>query len=139
MEIRHYDAIGHTPALRLAVRCWHELLESGLIDDGGIAVGWDHKAIVAFADDGTPIGMLTWINQEWANQLFVFLAYVIPERRRQGVHTAMWDALVAKAIELKRPVIASGTSIDNLGTRKLMAAQGRAETGIYTRFRVPVT
>jgi GNAT superfamily N-acetyltransferase len=138
MDIKHYDAIGHTPALRLAVRCWHELLEAGLIDDGGIAVGWDHKAIVAFAEGGTPIGVLTWTNQDWANQLHVALAYVIPQHRRQGVHTAMWHALVAKAVELKRPVIASSTSLGNLASRQMMAAQGREETGVVTRYRVVV-
>jgi GNAT superfamily N-acetyltransferase len=137
MEIRHYDAICNTPALRLAVRCWQELLDRNLIDDGAMAVGWDHKAIVAFGEDGSAIGVMTWVVQEWANGLFVFLAYVVPERRRQGVHTAMWNALVAKAIELKRPVIVSGTSIHNDAARKAMAAQGRVETGTYTRFRVP--
>jgi GNAT superfamily N-acetyltransferase len=137
MEIRHYDAICNTPALRLAVRCWNELLEMDASPGGGVMIGYDHKSIVAFADDGTPVGMLSWINQDWANQLYVMLAYVVPEHRRKGVHTAMWRALVEKAIELKRPVIAGGTSIANVGSRAMMASQGRAEAGIYTKYVVP--
>jgi GNAT superfamily N-acetyltransferase len=137
MEIRHFEGIGHTPVLRLAVRCWHQLLEAGLIDDGGIAVGWDHQGIAAFGDYGELLGALTWVDQPWANQLFIFLAYVLPEHRRQGVHTAMFAALVEKARALKRPVIASGTSIDNHVSRQMMAAQGRTESGVYSRYRVP--
>ena len=138
MEIRHYDTICHSPALPLAVRCWHEMLELGLMPDGGVHISWDHKAIVAFADDGTPAGMLTWINQEWANQLYVMMAYVVPGHRRKGVHTEMWQALVEKAIELKRPVIARGASVGNAVSRQAMASQGRDEAGVYTLYRVAV-
>ena len=69
--------------------------------------------------------------------MHVILAYVVPGWRRQGVHTAMWNALVAKAVELKRPVIESGTSIDNAVARAAMRAQARVETSIITRFHVP--
>jgi RimJ/RimL family protein N-acetyltransferase len=139
MEIKHYDAICNTPALRLAVRGWHELLEMDSCPGGGVLIGYDHKSIVAFDDDGgEPIGVLTWINQDWANQLYVMLAYVVPGHRRKGVHTAMWRALVEKAGELKRPAIASGTSSTNAISRAVMASQGRAEAGVYTRYIAPV-
>jgi GNAT superfamily N-acetyltransferase len=137
MQIQHYEAVCQTQALPLLVRGWHELLTADLTD-GTIIIGWDHKAIVAFSDAGMPIGALSWIDQEWGNQLFIPLAYVLPEHRRQGVYTAMWNVLVAKAVELKRPVIASGTSIRNTACRATMAKLGRIERGIYTRFDVPL-
>jgi hypothetical protein len=138
LTIKHYDAICNTPALRLAVRGWHELLEAGLSPCGGVLIGWDHKSIVAFEDaDGPPIGVLTWIDQPWSNQLYVMLAYVLPGHSRAGVHTAMWRAVVEKAAELKRPVIASGTSIGNATSRAAMASQGLLEAGVYTRYVVP--
>ena len=137
MKIQHYDSIPHTPALRLAVRCWHDLLEAGHISDGGCAVGWDHKAIVAFADDGTPIGVLTWVDQGWANEVAALLGYVVAAHRMKGVQTAMWNALVEKAIELKRPGISASIALDNFASRAAMAANGGEETSVNARFRVP--
>lgn len=137
MEIKHYDAIPHTPALRLAVRCWHELMEAGHIGEGSIAIGWDHKAIVAFADDGTPIGVLTWVESGWANEIYAALAYVLPNHRRGGVLAAMWQELVGKAVELKRPIISASVALDNLVSRSAAKANGLVETGATLRYSVP--
>jgi RimJ/RimL family protein N-acetyltransferase len=136
MKVMHYDAICNTPGLRLAVRGWSELLEAGLISEGGLAISWDHKSIVASTDDGKPIGVLTWVSQDWSNELCACLAYVLPEWRRQGVQAAMWRLLVDKAVELKRPIISASAAIDNAVSRKIMAAQGLVETGVSTRYVV---
>jgi GNAT superfamily N-acetyltransferase len=136
MEIRHVETISRTPALTLAVRGWHDLVMNGA-HDGGVLVGYDHKAILAVDDDGTPVGVLTWSDQEWQNAVWVNLAFVIPERRRQGVHKAMFAALVVKARELKRPVILSGTTLDNQPSRAMMDAEGRDAYAIMTKFPVP--
>jgi GNAT superfamily N-acetyltransferase len=152
MEIKHYDAIGHMPALWLVERAWHALLEAGLGDDGATAAAWDDhlgalvvdldhgaQAIVAFAGDETPIGLMTWSDQAWCNQVWINLAYVLPEHRRQGVHTAMLAALVEKARELNRPIIASGLSARNAGARAAMKAQGRVESAIVVHLRIPAS
>jgi hypothetical protein len=114
MEIKHYDTIPHTPALHLAVRAWAELLELGHISEAGVAVG----------------------ELAWANEIGACLSYVLPERRRQGVQTAMWRALVAKAAELKRPVISASIAFATLASRAAMAANGGEEVAVVTRFRV---
>jgi hypothetical protein len=62
---------------------------------------------------------------------------VVPACRRQGIHTAMWNAMIAKARELKRPVISSSTALENTAMRNLMKTQGRVETSVNTRFVVP--
>lgn len=135
-ELRHFECIMNTPALPLAVRCWHELLRDGLMDLGATAVQYDHKAIGVF--EGSEIlGVMTWVDQAWANQLSIALAYVIPNRRRQGVHSMMWRAVVEKARELKRPVISSGAAVANDPSRHMMQHQGRVETAVLTRFMVP--
>ena len=136
VTIEHYKVLPGTPGLRLAVRCWHELLDAGLIGESGIAVCWDHRSVVAF-EDGAPVGVLTWADQEWANQLYVCLAYVLPGHRRKGVHSAMFNSLTEKARELNRPVIASSTSIRNAVSVKSMLAQGRALHGYHVTFEVP--
>ena len=137
VRIENFDRLPNTPALRLAVRCWHELLESGFIDLGATAVNWDHRAIVVF-DDEKAVGMLTWTDQEWANQVGVVLAYVVPEHRRKGYHAMMWQELIRQAQQLKRSVISSSTHVANVASRCSMRAQGRDETGVHVRFKVPL-
>lgn len=137
-KIVHHDAFCRTPAVRLAARGWLELLDANLIDDSGIPFGWDYKSIVAYSEDDTPIGVLVWADQAWGNQISISLAYVLPDYRRMGVHTAMWLAIVDKARELKRPVISSSASIRNAASRASMASQGRGETGVSTVYHVPL-
>jgi RimJ/RimL family protein N-acetyltransferase len=137
IRIEHYDRIVRTPALKLAVQCWHELLSSDLIDDGASAVSWDQKAIVAFDDlNARAIGVLTYFDQDYTNSVAVALAYVLPGYRGMGVHTAMWQTLVEKAKELKRPCITSSTHVDNATSRDAMRSQGRKELGVLVRYKV---
>ncbi len=136
VEIRHFKTIGRTPLLPLAVRGWAELIEVGH-HDGGFLLAWDQEAVGAFDDDGAAIGVLTWMDQGWQNAIAIALGYVVPERRRQGVHTAMWNALIVKARERGRPVILSGGLISNVECRAMMRTQGRAEYGFLTQYVVP--
>jgi GNAT superfamily N-acetyltransferase len=134
--VRHYDTLMNSPGLILAVRCWHELLLWKFIDPGATAVQYDHKAFVAFQGE-TEVGVLTYAEQGWSNSVYIGLAYVVPACRRQGIHTAMWNAMIAKARELKRPAISSSTALGNTAMRNLMKKQGRVETSVNTRFVVP--
>jgi GNAT superfamily N-acetyltransferase len=135
-EIRHYQVVANTPALPLLVKGWAELLAVGHAGDG-VLVCWDHKAIVAFSAD-LPVGVMSWSDVEWQNQLYVHLAYVEPGFRRRGVHRLMFRALVEKARELKRPVIGGGYVIGNSGSSAVMEAEDRRRHGVTTRFIVGV-
>ena len=135
LRIEHFNRVLNTPGLLLAVRGWYELLCANLIDPGAPAVGWDHRAIVAF-DGDMPVGVLTWFDQEWTGTVQVALAYVMPEHRRRGVHTALWEALKDKAVELKRAAISSSTHMRNTASRASMSKQGRVEDGVYLRYEV---
>jgi ribosomal protein S18 acetylase RimI-like enzyme len=142
ITIRHYDCLPNSPGLELAVRGWSELLTCGYCDRGATVVGYDHKVIVAYnssqeSGETPPVGVLTWSELAYANEVFVMLAYVVPACRRRGVHTAMFNALVEKAQALKRPIITGSTSVHNRAAREMMKRQGREETSVNTRFRVP--
>jgi hypothetical protein len=136
MRIEHYDGINRTPALRLALTAQLELLTLGLCDPT-LNVFWDQKAIVAF--DETPIGLITWQHQAWLKQIDVALGYVVPHRRREGVYTHMWAALVEKAQELKVLQICSTTHMSNKPMRITAIKQDRCELGVVLRYAVPVT
>jgi GNAT superfamily N-acetyltransferase len=136
VTIQHYPTIMNTPALPLAVKGWDFLLRYNLCDPGAMIVQYDHQGIVA-TRGGQPIGVLTWFDQAWGNQLGVGVAFVLAEHRRQGIHTQMWQALVVKARGLKRPVIISSTGCANAAARAAMAQQGRVITSFNVRFVVP--
>ncbi len=137
VTVEHYDLLMNTDALPLAVRGWHELLDLELIDRGAILVQFDHHAVVARVAQ-TPVAVLTWMDQEWSNALFVVLAYVLPEHRRRGLHSRyLWPAVIDKARERNRPVIYSGASIRNHASRALQRSQGRIESSVATIFAVP--
>jgi GNAT superfamily N-acetyltransferase len=134
VTIRHYPGILNSPGLDMAVFGWHELMLKGYTDPGAVVIAFDHKAIVAF-EDGEPVGLLTYVDQEWAQQLWICLAYVTPARRRRGIHSKhLWPALIGTARELKRGVIASGAHVNNVISRAMMISQGRVETMVYTRY-----
>jgi GNAT superfamily N-acetyltransferase len=135
-RIVHADTLLNTEALALAVRGWSQLLDAYQIDLGACAVAWDHKAIICVAGPDNPIGVLTYTKQDWANQFVIVLAYVKPPHRRQGIHTAMFNALVRRAEEQKISVILSGSSIRNMVSRAAQRSQGRIESGVITRFKV---
>lgn len=135
IRVEHYDGLNRTPALLLATRGYLELLENGLCDQL-LNVSWEHQALVAF-EGVAPVGVLTFVYQAWAKQIDIAIGYVIPDRRRYGVHNAMWIALVAKAKELKATHICSGTHIDNAAMRAVAKKQGRKEIGVALRFTVP--
>jgi GNAT superfamily N-acetyltransferase len=136
LRVEHFNCLPNTPVLPLAVFGWAELLHEGLCTLATTAVCWDHKAIVAFVDD-EPVGVLTWTDANWANEIWINLAYVSPEYRHQGIHTEMFDALKAKARELKRPTISSATHVSNDAARGAMRAQGREEVGTMLTYHVP--
>ena len=102
ISIRHYDAIGNTPAMAIVVRCWLDLLERDLCDPGGFPVAWDNKGFVAFQDE-RPVGVMTYSDTAWLNALTIHIAYVEPGSRRQVAKDAKTSGINApQALQPKR-------------------------------------
>jgi GNAT superfamily N-acetyltransferase len=119
--------------MKLAVHGWAELLDGS--PNGAQLISWGHKAIVAYYE-GLAVGVLTWSDQEHINQLWINLAYVAPDARRLGCHTAMFEALIDKAREMKRATIGSGAAIGNKPSLASMRKQGRVQRAITTEYHV---
>jgi GNAT superfamily N-acetyltransferase len=140
-RIEELDSMLNTPAIKLAVSGWHALLQAGFADEGGCVVQWDQKALLGWVEgDGRqcPVAVLTYYDRPAMNDMWISLAYVLPEWRRKGVHTALFARLVEKAKEAKRRAICSGAHINNTASRQAMLAQGRVEQFVTTNFVVPL-
>lgn len=138
IEIKLFDGLNNTPALDLAIRGWAECVEKNL-GDGTLNVYWSHKAFVAYAMNGKeqlPVAVMTWEHIEHTKTLWVNQSYTIPEFRGRGCYNALWNAVVAKAIELKVTSVQSGTHIRNEAMRKIAKKQGRYEEFVTLRFNL---
>lgn len=141
VEVMHVDSLNGTPAARLAVQGWLDVAERGLGEAGDVLnMHWSQKAFVAVARNGmehVPAGVLTYEMLDATNSMFLSQAYVAPEFRGRGVYTAMFDAVVAMAIELKAANIRLGTHVRNSAMRAIAQKHGGVETSIIVTFEVP--
>ena len=132
------EGLNETPALALAVRGWAEVYERGF-SDGTMSVHASQHALVAYAANGRdqlPVGVMTFCHDEDLKRIWIFIGYVIPEFRGQGIYNALWSRIVAIATELKVPSIQSGVHVRNSAMRAVGARQGRREDAVILRFDI---
>lgn len=136
ITITHYNRVLNTPALSLAVEGWNELFRLNLADTGSQLIEHTHSAIVVSVRDA-PVGVMTWDDFPSLGAINVYLAYVVPEFRRKGIHRAMFNALVHRAQTMQREVITSGITVGNKRSLASHVSMGRKVQGFVTRFDVP--
>ncbi|RVP50776.1 GNAT family N-acetyltransferase [Sinorhizobium meliloti] len=82
--------------------------------------------MVAIGEDGEAIGLI--IYDCGAENWSILLGYVLPEHRRKGIYTALFNALRDKAQEQGNIFsILSGTHPSNLAAQAAFEAQGRTK------------
>lgn len=134
MEIKYYKQLNGSPALALAVEAENALHQAGFTS-GHVLVAWNQQALAAFVD-GRVVGVLTYEDLEWKNELFVVVGYVHPAFRRRGIYRALWEALVARAQETGRPRIVGTTSVMNQAMQATMEALGRRPVAISYEYEL---
>jgi GNAT superfamily N-acetyltransferase len=134
LKIDHYAGIDGTPAVAIALRGQLECLEYG----GEVAIGlhYSYNAIVASIGAET-IGVIVWHEQKEWRRIWLQLGYVLPEYRREGIYSVLWEELLAKAYELKVDAICSATAAANERMRTIAKKQGRVEYAVSLRYRLP--
>ncbi|RVI55196.1 GNAT family N-acetyltransferase [Sinorhizobium medicae] len=130
--IRFYKHYGRSPAWQLVPQAMTYLQESGFAGRSDLPPDFTESCVVAIGEDGKAIGFLTYDcgRESW----IITLSYVVPERRRKHIHTALFYALRDKAIEQGNVVsIDSTTHVNNLAAQAAFEAQGRTKESInYT-------
>lgn len=140
LDIQLIDGLNGTPALDLAVRGWADCVERGL-GDGTLNVHASLKAFLAYAQNGRemlPVGVVTWDYGDIEKRVWIYQSYVLPEFRGRGIYGAMWQKLVARAVELKAVSIQSGTHVQNTAMRTIAKKQGRYEETVILRFNLSI-
>ncbi|MDX1065994.1 GNAT family N-acetyltransferase [Sinorhizobium medicae] len=131
-RIRFYENCGYSPAQRLVALAMVEIEERGF---HGRRLGWpmpETPCMAAIDKEGNAIGLLTYFGEsDWQ----IVLAYVSPEHRRKGIHTALHTALVDKAKKQGNVFsINSNTHVNNLAAQAAFKAQGRVKEFINYSF-----
>ncbi|WP_322883131.1 GNAT family N-acetyltransferase [Sinorhizobium medicae] len=133
-RIRFYEYCGHSPAWRLVAHAMVDLGERGF---HGPRPAWPSSkspCMAAIDKDGKAIGLITYAGETiWTIQL----AYVSPEHRRKGIHTALFNALVDKAKKQGDIFsIETVTHVNNMAAQAAFEAQGRIKESINYSFRL---
>lgn len=136
IEIKMFDNHGLSPAVTMGQRMHLELLDAGLIHAANPLPMWNDPALVAY-DGEAPIGTMIYRHDATQGSWFILSAYVVPERRRQGVHTLLFNTLVERA--KKRGdinSITSGTHVKNTASQRSQEKQGRIPVAVYYEYRL---
>ncbi|WP_412549711.1 GNAT family N-acetyltransferase [Sinorhizobium medicae] len=136
-SVRFYENCGHSPAWPLVPRAMIDLEDRGFDFQPHVLPMWNDPCMAAISDDGSPMGFLIYRYDEVNCSWFVMLAYVVPEHRRTGVHTALFSALVDRAKQRGDILsIYCGTHVNNTAAQAAFEAQGRAKKAIMYSFHL---
>lgn len=135
MKIARYDTINYTPAVVLAHMGWLEQNVDG-IGEPNASIHWEQKGIVAFDDDNTPVGVITWTSQPSMKAIYAEQVFVRYEWRRRGFFKAMWGDLVAQAKALKIESIRLGTNPNNDVAKAVYEKMGGDVFAVFYQFDV---
>lgn len=137
VNIGFYTDIGFSPAWNLVPRAMAELIDSGFAQDPSPqppAVA--DPVLIAFVDD-RPVGFLAYRYDATCGSWWIMLSYVLPDHRKHGIHTRLFNSLVERA-KARGDIltIKSGTHINNKPAQAAFERQGRLISGLFYDFIV---
>lgn len=130
MKLSHYKKINGTAALALTLQSWAELIRSGLSDYIPDDIT-KSEALIIFPDEA----IMTFIEEEDTNSLFIDSGWVNPHHRGKKHYTILWNGVVDIAKERGREYIYSYIMPHNTTMRAIALKQGRIEEIIMDKGR----
>lgn len=134
IAIEHVKGINRRGLMTVIAEGWNEILQAGNGEDA-VCPNWDQEAIVAKVD-GDVAGVLTFVEFEAYRHIWIYLSYVRPRYRRQGLFRKMFDRLTEIAREREVPEIQSGVSARNTTMQKVNARLGRKVESLTYSYKV---
>jgi GNAT superfamily N-acetyltransferase len=137
MLITFHENVGHSRAWAFVPDCLAELLREGLSQPQYEGPVWNDAALIATNEFHEYMGHIVYRPSEVRASWWIMQSYTRPTARRQGVHAALFKALVQRAKE-KGDVLCidSGTHADNLVAQHAFQKQGRRVVGIFYEYRL---
>lgn len=136
MKIEMYNEVGTSPAWPLIRVAETELVKNGLAFHPVVSPAYNDPVLVA-SEDGAILGFIIYRTDMVKSTWFIILAWVAPEFRKEGIHTKLFETLVARArVRGDIRAIESGTHINNYAAQAAFARQGRKAIAISYEFPI---
>lgn len=126
-SIKQWDRLRLSPAWKFVTEACEELDNAGFVEQGTAEPPHpDDEALIALRHDGLVLGFLSYrYDDRWSNW-WITMAWVQKRFRQNGIHTALFKALVERAkAHGDITSIESGTHKDNVVAQKAFENQGR--------------
>lgn len=136
-KVQQYDNCGHSPAWPMVPSAMLDLQAQGLAFEPHQAPAYNDGCLVAVDENGASVGFLAYRHDDLKCSWFIMLAYVAPQHRRKGIHTALFSALVERATK-RGDILAieSGTHVNNKAAQAAFDAQGRERQAIMYTYKI---
>ena len=112
-----------------------ELFDNNCLISSYGHISYDSEGILAYVDDKLA-GFMSFEREKWNNSISIGLAYVLPEYRLKGVHSAMFKDLVDFTKSINFSYITTGTHVNNKEAQAAFEAQGRVLTILRYHYTV---
>jgi ribosomal protein S18 acetylase RimI-like enzyme len=140
MKIEYYAEVSTSPAWRLIRIAEDELASEGFLIEPHVSPAPSDPVMIAIDDEvnaGAIMGFMVYQYDRVKASWYILIAWVQPHRRLEGVHTRLFETLVARA--KKRGdirTIECGTHVDNIPAQRAFERQGRKAVAIVYEYRL---
>lgn len=138
VDVRYVEKFVLSKAWPLHYKAIVELMDKGYLGPEYTGVSHLSQGFVAYNKNNAVVGFISFEKEDWNNSFAIGLAYVVPECRRQGIHSKLLSALKDRMKDMKINFISSGTRYSNTEARAAFQAQGREPTYVYYRLYNPL-
>lgn len=137
MKIEMYNEVSTSPAWPLIRVAEMELVKNGLAFHPVHSPAYNDAVLVSSDVSGIITGFIIYRPDQVKSTWFIILAWVAPERRKLGIHTKLFETLVARA-RLRGDIraIECGTHINNHAAQAAFARQGRKKIAVSYEFPI---
>ncbi len=128
MTIKHVQKLEGTPYYPFAMKGWIDIVEAGH-GDPYRASFYDDSPAVIMLDGDRPVSIIVWY--ESRGSCHIAHAWTVPEYRRHGLNTKLYESLRELAKEKGRRRIGGGIVTTNVAMIEAARKQGRKEGFVY--------
>lgn len=116
--------IGGHPVQRFLDQAIQESFSNKYMEDHEYrSVSWDDDAI-CYVEGGKIIAAMCFKRRDYDREIGIHWAFVVPERRRQGLHSLLISTMQAIAVRDGYSTVSRNCRVDNIKMRKAIEAQG---------------
>ncbi|WP_203427904.1 GNAT family N-acetyltransferase [Rhizobium sp. BG4] len=135
--VSYFEDCGHSPAWPLIPTAVINLDQAGFSFHPYQSPLWNDPCLICHDEEGATKGFLVYRYDQQRCAWFILLAYTLPNYRRLGVHTILFETLVERG-KMRGDILSidSGTHVLNKAAQAAFEAQGRKQVAVHYEYRL---